>query len=879
MDQKTFDVIGMTCASCAAHVEKAAASVSGVKEARVNLLKNSMEVDFDGDQKTLQNISAAVSKAGYEAHPRLEQKAAVSSEARATDAAQKEVESKKRQLIGSLICAVPLFYIAMGDMLGWPVPPQLSGMRNMMNLALTELLLCIPILFINRHYFIGGFRSLIHGAPNMDALIALGSSASFSYSVVSLYQMANAFVAGDWAAAHIAMHGMYFESAGLILALITLGKFFEARAKGRTTGAIEALMNLTPKTAVVERDGKEETVSASDVRVGDILVVRAGSAIPVDGVVVEGESSVDESAITGEAIPVEKAVGAHVTGATVSVGGWFKMQAQAVGDDTTLAGIIRLVDEATSSKAPIERRADTIAGVFVPVVMVLALLTFVGWLFVFAPGDFAVALSHAVSVLVISCPCALGLATPTAVMVGTGLGASQGVLVKSAEALEGAAAATTVVFDKTGTLTEGKPSVTDVITAEGVKKEDLIALAATLERKSEHPLAQAIVAYADMHSASVPVAQTQGEKNAELTDFMQVVGGGLTATLAGSKIAAGNRRLVEQEGVDLGGLEASANTLASDAKTPLFFARDGKLVGIIAVADTIKPTSAKTILKLRAMGIQSIMLTGDQKTTAAVIGKKLNVNRVISDVLPSEKELQIRRLQESGENVIMVGDGINDAPALALADIGIAIGAGTDVAIGSADIVLMKSDPTDVAEAIELSKATLRNIKQNLFWALFYNAICIPVAMGFLAPLGVTLNPMIGAAAMGFSSVFVVTNALRLRTWKPKEIDVSHVGSVETQIQSGFDAQSKSVCTTATPVIVSAPKERKERMEKKLNVEGMSCQHCVAHVTQALEAVEGVSRVEVSLEDASAIVEFDGVVSDEALIAAVKNAGYEASIA
>lgn len=879
MDQKTFDVIGMTCASCAAHVEKAAASVSGVKEARVNLLKNSMEVDFDGDQKTLQDISAAVSKAGYEAHPRLEQKAAVSSETRATDAAQKEVESKKRQLIESLACAVPLFYIAMGDMLGWPVPPQLSGMRNMMNLALTELLLCIPILFINRHYFIGGFRSLIHGAPNMDALIALGSSASFAYSVVSLYQMANAFVAGDWAAAHIAMHGMYFESAGLILALITLGKFFEARAKGHTTGAIEALMNLTPKTAVVERDGREETVSAADVHVGDILVVRAGSAIPVDGVVVEGESSVDESAITGEAIPVEKAVGAHVTGATVSVGGWFKMQAQAVGDDTTLAGIIRLVDEATSSKAPIERRADTIAGVFVPVVMVLALLTFVGWLFVFAPGDFVVALSHAVSVLVISCPCALGLATPTAVMVGTGLGASQGVLVKSAEALEGAAAATTVVFDKTGTLTEGKPSVTDVIATEGVETEDLIALAATLERKSEHPLAQAIVAYADMHSASVPATQTQGEKNAELTDFMQVVGGGLTATLAGSKIAAGNRRLMEQEGVDLGGLEASANTLASDAKTPLFFARDGKLVGIIAVADTIKPTSAKTILKLRAMGIQSIMLTGDQKTTAAVIGEKLNVDRVISDVLPSEKELQIRRLQESGENVIMVGDGINDAPALARADIGIAIGAGTDVAISSADIVLMKSDPTDVAGAIELSKATLRNIKQNLFWALFYNAICIPVAMGCLAPLGVTLNPMIGAAAMGFSSVFVVTNALRLRTWKPKEIDVSHVGSVETQVQSGFGVQSKPICITAIPVIVSVPKERKERMEKKLNVEGMSCQHCVAHVAQALEAVEGVSRVEVSLENASAIVELDGAVSDEALIAAVKNAGYEASIA
>ena len=497
MDQKVFDVQGMTCASCSAHVEKAANSVSGVSEARVNLLKNSMEVDYDGNPDTLKQISDAVSKAGYEATPRSDKKdSAATTKADATDASEKAVKQKRIELISSMAFAIPLFYLAMGEMIGAPVPPAVSGMNGMMNLALTELLLCIPILFICRHYFIGGFRSLLHGTPNMDSLIALGSAASFAYSVVSLYQMANAFVAGDVAAAHQAMHGMYFETAGLILALISLGKFFEARAKGHTTGAISALMNLAPKTAILVKDGIEQEVPAETVVVGDVLVVRAGQSIPVDGQLIEGEGSVDESAITGEPVPVSKVVGDSVTGATVSTGGWFKMRATAVGDDTTLAGIIRLVDEATSSKAPIERLADSIAGVFVPVVIGIALVTFAAWFVFVAPGDFAVALSHAVAVLVISCPCALGLATPTAIMVGTGLGASNGILVKSAEALEGAVRATVVVLDKTGTLTEGKPSVTDVLCADSTSEDQLLEYAYALEQKSEHPLAQAVVTYA-----------------------------------------------------------------------------------------------------------------------------------------------------------------------------------------------------------------------------------------------------------------------------------------------------------------------------------------------------------------------------------------------
>ena len=867
MNQKVFDVQGMTCASCSAHVEKAANSVSGVSEARVNLLKNSMEVDYDGNPDTLKQISDAVSKAGYEATPRSDKKeSAADAKADATSASEKAVKQKKIELISSMAFAIPLFYLAMGEMMGAPVPAAVSGMNGMMNLALTELLLCIPILFICRHYFIGGFRSLLHGAPNMDSLIALGSAASFAYSVVSLYQMANAFVAGDVTAAHHAMHGMYFESAGLILALITLGKFFEARAKGHTTGAINALMNLAPKTAILVKDGVEQEVPAETVVVGDVLVVRAGQSIPVDGQVIEGEGSVDESAITGEPVPVSKTAGDSVTGATVSTGGWFKMRATAVGDDTTLAGIIRLVDEATSSKAPIERLADSIAGVFVPVVIGIALVTFAAWFVFVAPGDFAVALSHAVSVLVISCPCALGLATPTAIMVGTGLGASNGILVKSAEALEGAVRATVVVLDKTGTLTEGKPSVTDVLCAGGTSKDQLLEYAYALEQKSEHPLAQAVVTYAQ---------EQLGESAAgtfDVQEFSQVAGGGLTAKVGEKRLVAGNARLMEQEGISTQELASQAQQLAEQAKTPLYFALEDKLLGVIAVADKVKQTSASTIARLRAMGVKSVMLTGDQATTANVIGKELGVDQVISDVLPSQKESYIRQFQDAGENVVMVGDGINDAPALARANVGIAIGAGTDVAIESADIVLMKSDPADVATSIELSRATMTNIKENLFWALFYNTICIPVAMGLLYPFGISLNPMIGAAAMGFSSVFVVCNALRLRTWKPKNTS-SATRQDAHDAKPVIDVQTKSINDA------SASQKEESYMEKKLNVEGMSCQHCVAHVTQALEAVEGVSKATVSLDEKSAVVELSSDVADSVLVDAVVQAGYEATIA
>ena len=867
MDQKVFDVQGMTCASCSAHVEKAANSVSGVSEARVNLLKNSMEVDYDGNPDTLKQISDAVSKAGYEATPRSDKKdSAAALKADATDASEKVVKQKRVELISSMAFAIPLLYLAMGEMIGAPVPSAVSGMNGMMNLALTELLLCIPILFICRHYFIGGFRSLLHGSPNMDSLIAIGSAASFAYSVVSLYQMANAFVTGDATAAHHAVHGMYFESAGLILALITLGKFFEARAKGHTTGAINALMNLAPKTAILVKDGVEQEVPAETVVVGDVLVVRAGQSIPVDGQVIEGEGSVDESAITGEPVPVSKTAGDSVTGATVSTGGWFKMRATAVGDDTTLAGIIRLVDEATSSKAPIERLADSIAGVFVPVVIGIALVTFAAWFVFVAPGDFAVALSHAVAVLVISCPCALGLATPTAIMVGTGLGASNGILVKSAEALEGAVRATVVVLDKTGTLTEGKPSVTDVLCAGGISKDQLLEYAYALEQKSEHPLAQAIVTYAQ---------EQLGESAAstfDVQEFSQVAGGGLTAKVGEKRLVAGNARLMEQEGISTQELASQAQQLAEQAKTPLYFALEDKLLGVIAVADKVKQTSASTIARLRAMGVKSVMLTGDQATTANVIGKELGVDQVISDVLPSQKESYIRQFQDAGENVVMVGDGINDAPALARANVGIAIGAGTDVAIESADIVLMKSDPADVATSIELSRATMTNIKENLFWALFYNTICIPVAMGLLYPFGISLNPMIGAAAMGFSSVFVVCNALRLRTWKPKNTS-SATRQDAHDTKPVIDVQTKSTNDA------SASQKEESYMEKKLNVEGMSCQHCVAHVTQALEAVEGVSKATVSLDEKSAVVELSSDVADSALVDAVVQAGYEATIA
>ena len=866
--RETFDIQGMTCAACSARVQRAASDVPGVTEANVNLLKNSMELDFDGTDATAAAVVAAIEGAGYGA---LRRSAAGRGCAGASapapgELARKAADEKLRQLVVSLAFSVPLFYVAMGPMFGWPEVPGLDGMDNMMAAALTQLLLCVPILLVNRHYFVTGFKTLWHRAPNMDTLIALGSAASFAYSVVSLYRMAWAFGAMDMTTAHEAMHGLYLDSAGMILALIDLGKYFEALAKGKTTDAIAALMDLAPKTATVVRDGVEVSVPTEDVRAGERVIVRAGQSVPVDGVVLEGSASIDESAITGEPVPVEKGVGDRVTAATVSGRGWIAMEATAVGEDTTLAGIIRLVDEATSSKAPIERMADKIAGVFVPVVMAIAAVAFVAWMAI--SGDFATALNHAISILVISCPCALGLATPTAIMVGTGRGAANGVLIKSAEALETACSVDYVVLDKTGTVTAGRPRVTDVELAAGVCEAELVRVAAALERKSEHPLAEAVCAYADESHPGV-------DGGACVEGFEQEAGGGLAGTVDGRRVLAGNARLMEKNGVCLGAFAQRADALAAEAKTPLFFAADGRVLGLVAVADPVKPTSAEAVSRLRALGAKTLLLTGDARLTAEAVARKVGIDEVVAGVLPSQKELRVRELQRAGHRVAMVGDGINDAPALARADVGIAIGAGTDVAIGSADVVLMRSDPADVALAMELSRATMRNIRQNLFWALFYNSICIPVAAGVLVPWGITLNPMIGAAAMGFSSVFVVGNALRLRTWKPSE----RRGREATPAAAPAVAVTVTEAAAEVKTASETASEGRTTMEKKLNVEGMMCQHCVAHVKGALEGVEGVGEVTVDLEAGTATAACSEGVTDEALIAAVKGAGYEASMA
>ena len=875
--KQTFDITGMTCAACSARVGKAASGVPGVTEANVNLLKNSMELDYDGNPRTAQAVVAAIEKEGYGASPRQEASgtASHSSFVDPRECAQKAIEAKKKQLIWSIVFGVPLFYLAMGPMLGWPEVPGLAGMQGMMASAVTQLLLATCVLFVNRSYFVMGFKTLSHLSPNMDSLIAIGSAASYAYSLVGVYQMALALGAADLEGAHYAMmHSLYFDSAGTILVLITLGKYFEARAKGKTTSAISALMDLAPKTARVRRNGQEVEVATDEVRVGDIVVVRAGESVPVDGIIREGSASIDESAITGEPVPAEKGAGDRVTGATVSQRGWFAMEATAVGDDTALASIIRLVDEATSSKAPIERQADKIAGVFVPVVMAIAAVTFLGWIAVFAPGDFATAFNHAVSVLVISCPCALGLATPTAIMVGTERGAKVGILIKSAEALEGACDLDTVVLDKTGTITEGKPRVTDVRLAAGVDEVELARVAAALERKSEHPLAQAVCDYVDETHAGA-------DKDVDSAGFEQVAGGGVRAQVDGAPAIAGNARLMASAGVDVSALAPQADELAAQAKTPLYFALGGRALGLLGVADVVKETSASAVARLRRMGVRTIMLTGDQAKTAKAVARQVGVDEVVAGVLPSQKEQKVRELQGQGHKVAMVGDGINDAPALARADVGIAIGAGTDVAISSADVVLMHSDPADVATAIELSHATMRDIRQNLFWALFYNAICIPVAMGVLSPLGVTLNPMVGAAAMGFSSVFVVSNALRLFAWKPSQADEKDAAPVDTKVipaVAEHDVAPAAEVKNATAAEAAA-NERSTAMEKKLNVEGMMCDHCVAHVTKALEGVPGVSSAKVSLADKNAVVEAAPEVTDEALVAAVKDAGYEATVA
>lgn len=764
--KQTFDVTGMTCAACSARVEKAVNSLDGTDDVAVNLLKNSMKVDFDDTALTIDDITDAVEQAGYGAVPR-DADASASAPSTASspnNIAQTEYEHMRRRLVISLVFAVPLFYLAMGHMFGAPIPHALTGPDGATAFAFTQLLLTLPIIGVNFSYYRIGFSTLFRRNPNMDSLIAIGSGAAIVYGIYALYRLMFASAAGDIPTVQQYSMDIYFESAGTIVTLVTLGKFFEAKAKRRTSDAITSLMDLAPTTARVMRDGNEMVIPVEQVVVGDTLIVKSGESIPVDGHVISGACAVDESAITGEPIPADKTTGDELIGATIVASGYVTMRATRVGTDTTLAQIIDLVDDATSSKAPIASMADRVSAVFVPVVITIAVVTTIIWLLL--GFDTSLALSMGISVLVISCPCALGLATPTAIMVGTGQGAINGILIKSAEALETTHKVSTVVLDKTGTITEGQPQVTDVIVDDEDEADLLVMLAASVENKSEHPLGRAIVAE----------AQRRGLKTVDVLRFTQHPGMGVSGTINGHPTHAGNVALMESLDIDTTPLMAQRDALAQDGKTPLFFAVDGEFAGIIAVADPVKASSAAAIKHLRDDGLDVVMLTGDNQATADAIGHEVGVSRVIADVLPQDKDRVIRDLQTHGR-VAMVGDGINDAPALARADVGIAIGAGTDVAIDSADIVLMRSDLMDVANAIKLSHATVRNIKQNLFWALIYNVAAIPIAAGiFFVPFGLKLNPMIAALAMSFSSVFVVTNALRLRFFTPIEQEDPHAG-------------------------------------------------------------------------------------------------------
>ncbi len=757
MVKEQYDIGGMTCSACSARIEKVVSKLEGVQSVSVNLLKNSMSVSYDKSAVSDAQIIKRISDIGFSAS--LQKQKATKVQVRgekASDPAAAEMQKMKMRLIVSAVFAIPLFYLAMGHMLEWPLPSILTGMHNSMIFAFTQFLLALPIIVVGNRFFKVGFKNLVKLSPNMDSLIALGSGAAFAYGIYAIYRLSWGFSIDDMDVVHAASMNLYFESAGIILTLITLGKYFEARAKSRTSDAITKLMDLAPKTAVVLRDGAEQEISVEEVISGDILIVKAGDSIAVDGVIVEGTSSVDESAITGESLPVEKQPGNKVTGGTINKTGYFKMQATAVGENTTLAKIIQLVDEATSSKAPIAKLADKISGVFVPVVILIALA--VGAIWMLMGNSFEFALAITISVLVISCPCALGLATPTAIMVGTGRGAANGILVKSAESLEVAHGIDTVVLDKTGTVTEGKPVVTDIV-AVGVEEEHLLQVAASLEKMSGHPLADPIIAKAN----------DCGLELLDISEYELLVGQGIKGILHQKTVFAGNIKLMHNYGVDLGEYALQGDKYAKEGKTPLYFAESDKLLGIIAVADVVKPTSKDAIEKLTNMGIDVIMLTGDNAKTADAIRDQVGLKKVIAEVLPEDKEREVRALQDSGHKVAMVGDGINDAPALARANVGIAIGAGTDVAIESADIVLMKSDLMDVPTAISLSRAVMRNIKQNLFWAFIYNIIGIPIAAGvFYLAFGLLLNPMIAAAAMSFSSVSVVSNALRLRFFTAK---------------------------------------------------------------------------------------------------------------
>ncbi len=833
MTKQTFQVTGMTCSACSAHVEKAVCKLQGVETAPVNLMLGSMTVSYDENETNADAIIAAVTAAGYGA-----QRAEETSRGKVNTQHDEALSRMKKRLVRSLVCLVPLFYLAMGHMMGLPVPHFFfADARGMWLYAAVQMALLLPIVILNRAYFTVGFSRLCKGSPNMDTLVALGAAAGVVYSIISLF-------AGT---ADYHMPDFYFESAGMILTLVTVGKFLEERSRGKTTGAISALLALAPESAVVKRDGKEITVGVEEITVGDTVVVRQGGRIAVDGVVIAGHAAVDESALTGESLPVEKEMGDTVASATICAGGYLELRATRVGSDTTLSQIIKLMEEAASSKAPISRLADRISSIFVPVVITIAAVSALLWYFV---GHMTLhfCLSIGIAVLVISCPCALGLATPVAIMVGTGKAAEQGILIKSAESLELLHKVDTVVLDKTGTVTEGKPRLTDLLALGDTTEEELLCIAASVEQPSEHPLSHAIMEAAK--ARSIPLCP--------VTDFRTVAGGGVVAELDGKTIRAGNARLMERCGVDISALTGHVQALAESGKTPLFFAEGTQLLGVIAVADVVKGDSAAAIAQLRAMGKSVVLLTGDNRQTAEAIAKQVGVDRVIAQVLPADKAAQVERLRSEGHTVAMVGDGINDAPALATADVGLAIGAGTDIAIESADVVLMKNTLQDIPAAISLSAAVIRNIRQNLFWAFFYNSIGIPVAAGILYPaFGLTLNPMIAAAAMSMSSVCVVSNALRLRRWK----------------QTGRVTIPQPEESEQPDLILNNSKEE-ETMTRTMTIEGMMCTHCSGRVEQVLNAMEGVSAT-VDLHGKTATVTCDASVTDEALRKTVEDAGYQ----
>ena len=850
-----YNVTGMSCAACSARVEKAVKKVPGVTSCSVSLLTNSMGVEGTASPAA---ILSAVQEAGYGASPKNASASKASDASADLDAlADRETPKLKRRLIASLGFLLVLMYFSMGHMMwGWPLPHWFDG--NHVAMGLVQLLLAGIVMVINQKFFINGFKGLIHGAPNMDTLVALGSMASFVWSTYALFAMTRAQVDGSDALVMHYMMEFYFESAAMILTLITVGKMLEARSKGKTTDALKSLMKLAPKTATLVRDGAEVTVAIADVQKGDVFVVRPGENIPVDGVVLEGTSAVNESALTGESIPVDKAVGDKVSAATTNQSGFLRCEATRVGEDTTLAQIIKMVSDAAATKAPIAKIADTVSGFFVPAVISIAVVTTIVWLLL--GHELGYALARGISVLVISCPCALGLATPVAIMVGNGLGAKNGILFKTAASLEAAGRTQIVALDKTGTITEGAPRVTDLLPAEGVTETELLTLAAALESRSEHPLAKAVLADAEAKAITPP----------EVTDFAALPGNGLAAKLNGMGVYAGNAAFIQTRLTLPAALAQQAEKLASEGKTPLFFGGAGRLLGVIAVADTIKEDSPEAIRQLQNMGIRVVMLTGDNQRTADAIGRQAGVDEVIAGVLPDGKEAVIRQLQASGK-VAMVGDGINDAPALTRADTGIAIGAGTDVAIDAADVVLMNSKLSDVPAAIRLSRATLRNIHENLFWAFIYNIIGIPLAAGLFIPFGLTLNPMFGAAAMSLSSFCVVSNALRLNLFDLHSTRHDHktASPAAAPVQSAAENNKKSDA--------EAPEVKTEdnTMKKTLKVEGMMCGHCEARVKKALEALPEVDEAVVSHEAGTAIVTLNAEVADDVLKNAVEAQDYK----